>query len=70
MSMKRKIYSGNFKAKVLEELLKGKRTLNELADTYGLHPNQIKNWKTLLFKRAHLVLEDRRRSEKNIPPHS
>ncbi|MBN2124743.1 MAG: transposase [Deltaproteobacteria bacterium] len=68
--MRRRSYSGIFKAKVLEELLKGKRTLNELADHYGLHPNQIKNWKSLLFKRAHLVLADRRRGEKEIPPHS
>jgi len=68
--MRRKSYSGDFKAKVVEELLKGRRSLNELADQYGLHPNQIKNWKSQLFKRAHLVLEDKRRGEKNFTPQS
>ena len=68
--MKRRSYSGDFKAKVLEELLKGRRSLSELADHYGLHPNQIKNWKSQLFKRAHLVLEDKRRGEKDFTPHS
>jgi transposase len=57
---KRKIYSGSFKARVVADLLKGKKELNELADYYQLHPNQIKNWKTTLFKRAHIVLDDRR----------
>lgn len=68
--MSRRSYSGDFKAKVVEELLKGRKSLNELADHYGLHPNQIKNWKSLLFKRAHLVLEDKRRGEKDLKPHS
>ncbi len=68
--MRRKSYSGDFKAKVVEELLKGRRSLNELADQYGLHPNQIKNWKSQLFKRAHLVLEDKRRGEKDFTPNS
>lgn len=65
---KRRSYSGNFKAKVLEDLLRGRKSLNELAEDYGIHPNQIKNWKSLLFKRAHLVLEDKRRGEKDSPP--
>ena len=67
--MMRKRYSGDFKAKVLQELLKGKRTLNELSDHYGLHPNQIKNWKTVLFKRAHIILEDKRCTEKDSHPY-
>lgn len=57
---KRKSYSGDFKAKVLSELLNGKKSLRELADQYQIHPNQIKNWKSLLMKRAQFVLEDKR----------
>ncbi|MBN1904949.1 MAG: transposase [Deltaproteobacteria bacterium] len=57
---KRKTYSGAFKAKVVIEFLGGKIRLEELAQKYQVHPNQIKNWKTLLFKRAHLIFVDRR----------
>ncbi len=57
----RKIFEGNFKAKVVVELLKGKKSLSELALQYDLHPNQIKNWKSLLLKRAGSLLEDKRR---------
>lgn len=57
---KRKTYSGNFKAKVLREFLIDRKDLKELAQEYELHPNQIKNWKSLLMKRAATILEDRR----------
>jgi len=57
---KRKSYSGSFKAKVITDYILGKKTVDELAEYYQVHPNQIKNWKTLLFKRAHLIFDDRR----------
>lgn len=57
----RKSYTGTFKAKILRELLNGKSNLRELSDRYQIHPNQIKNWKILLLKRAPLVLDDKRR---------
>ncbi len=57
---KRKTYSGTFKAKVVTEFIHGKMELEELADKYQVHPNQIKNWKSLLFKRAHIIFNDRR----------
>lgn len=60
---KRKTYSGSFKARVISDLILGKKELDELANDYQLHPNQIKNWKTLLFKRAHIILDDRRHNK-------
>jgi len=60
---KRKTYSGSFKASVISDLILGKKELEELANDYQIHPNQIKNWKTLLFKRAHIVLDDRRHNK-------
>jgi transposase len=56
----RKSYSGSFKAKVVADLILRNKKLDELADHYQIHPNQIKNWKSLLLKRAHLVFDDRR----------
>lgn len=60
---KRKTYTGTFKAKVVTELIHGKMELEELAEKYQVHPNQIKNWKSLLFKRAYLIFTDRRQSK-------
>jgi transposase len=62
---KRKTYSGSFKASVISDLIRGKKEVDELAADYQLHPNQIKNWRTLLFKRAHIILDDRRQNKGN-----
>jgi transposase len=56
----RKRYSGGFKARVVADYIKGEKTLDEIANEHHVHPNQIKNWKSILFKRAHEVLDDRR----------
>jgi transposase-like protein len=57
---KRNVYSGDFKAKVVLEAIQGNKSLEELANTYCLHPNLIKNWKSMFMKRAKYVLADRR----------
>ncbi len=59
---KRKTYSGDFKARVVLELIGNKKGLTELADQYELHPNQIKNWKSTFLKQALNILDDKRRS--------
>jgi transposase len=60
---KRKIYTGEFKAKVVIEFIKGKTTLESLSEKYNIHPNQIKNWKSLMLKRAHTIFDDRRKKQ-------
>jgi len=57
---KRNVYSGDFKAKVVLEAIQGNNNLEELAKRYCLHPNLIKNWKSMFMKRAKYVLADRR----------
>jgi transposase len=64
--IKRKTYSGSFKAKVISDLILKRKELNDLANDYQLHPNQIKNWRTLLFKRAHIILDDKRHNKNDI----
>jgi transposase len=66
LKVKRKSYDGLFKAQIVSEWINGKRSLNELAEFYDVHPNQIKNWKSILLKRAGHVLEDKRRSKARI----
>ena len=63
----RRTYSGMFKAQVVWESMDSKRSLEEIARHYGVHPNQIKNWKCLLRKRLPEVFEDKRRSAKPTP---
>jgi transposase-like protein len=41
----RKRYDGTFKAKIVLEVLRGQKTIAEIASHYGVHPNQITTWK-------------------------
>ena len=43
--MQRKVFSAEFKAKVAMEALAGRRTVNEIAGTHEVHPNQVSLWK-------------------------
>jgi transposase len=44
MTMRRK-FTGDFKARVALEALRGDRTIQEIASKHKLHPNQISSWK-------------------------
>ena len=48
MLNQRKRHSGDFKAKVALEALKGLRTVNEIAGEHGIHPTQVSQWKKQL----------------------
>ncbi len=50
--MKRKRFSKEFKAKVAVEAIKGQRPMNELAQEFDVHPNQIARWKKDLLETA------------------
>lgn len=43
--MGRKIFSAAIKTKAVLEALRGEKTLNEIASNYGVHPNQLGQWK-------------------------
>src|SRR5215470_3244948 len=60
MSTQRKQYSAEFKARVALEALKGLKTVNELASTYGVHPTQIAHWKHRLQKEMSEIFSARR----------
>jgi len=56
----RKQYSAEFKAKVALEALKGRRTVNEIASAYSVHPNQVTQWKKQLLEALPHVFSARR----------
>jgi transposase-like protein len=41
----RKTYTSEFKVKVVLEAFKGQRTINEISGHYGIHANQVNQWK-------------------------
>lgn len=45
MRKQRKTYTTEFKVRVALEAIKGQRTINEIASHYGIHPNQVTQWK-------------------------
>ena len=45
MSGKRRRFSGEQKAKIALEALRGDRTLQEIAARHRVHPNQVSTWK-------------------------
>ena len=52
MGRQRRQFSGEFKAKVAVEAVKGQRTIQELAAAHRVHPNQITSWKKQLIAEA------------------
>ena len=60
MSTQRQQYSAEFKARVALEALKGRKTVHELASTYGVHPTQIAPWKHRLHQEMPDIFSARR----------
>lgn len=61
--MERRNFTSGFKTKVVLELLRGERELNEIAATYEIAPNQLRNWKAEFLDNADIVF-DRKRDSK------
>lgn len=45
MAKQRKTYNADLKARIALEAIKGQMTVNQIATHYGVHPNQVTNWK-------------------------
>ena len=57
---KRKIFTGAQKAKVAVAAIKGLKTVNQIAQEYGVHPTQVSLWKKELLENAGSLFEGKR----------
>ena len=57
---KRKIFSSAEKAKVALAAVKGIKTINEIAQEYGVHPTQVNQWKKELLDNVGSLFEGKR----------
>lgn len=64
----RRNFNPEFKAKVAIEALREQQTLSELAAKYGLHPNQISEWKKQLLASSASVFEGNKKPEEPSDP--
>ena len=62
MAGKRKQHTAAFKAQVALAVLKGDKTVNELASKYGVHPTLIHTWKKQLLAGADQVFGNGRQT--------
>lgn len=55
MANKQRNYSSEFKAKVVLEVLSGKRSVSEASRTHKVHASVIDRWRNEFLKQAHLA---------------
>lgn len=58
MARTRRRFDAGFKAKVALEAVKGLRSVQEIAQQFQVHPNQVSLWKKQLLTGANQVFED------------
>ena len=57
---KRKRYISEEKIKILREVLEDGKSISNVAEAYGVHPNQIMNWRKQLFEGGHQIFQIQR----------
>lgn len=57
MSNKKRVYSAEFKTKVVLEALRKGKTIAELSTKYNIQPKNIHNWKAIFLSNAELAME-------------
>ena len=56
----RRSFSAEMKARIALESIKGQKTIQEIASHYGVHPNQVTNWKRQAIQGVPELFADRR----------
>ncbi len=53
----RKHYTAAFKAQVVQQVLREEKILAQIAAQYGVHPNQISQWKAIALQGLPTIFE-------------
>lgn len=61
--MARTSYSGEFKAKIVLEVLQGEKELNVIASEQGINPNMIRGWKKDFLANASQVFDEKKQAK-------
>ena len=64
---KRKIFTGEFRAKVAIEAIRGAKTVNQIGQEFGVHPTQVGLWKKELQEQAASLFDAKRGSKPADP---
>jgi transposase-like protein len=59
-SRQRRSFTAEMKARIALEAIKGQKTIQEIASHYGVHPNQVTNWKRQAIQGTPALFADRR----------
>jgi len=57
---KRNVHPPEFKAKIALEAIRGAKTINEIAQDYGVHPVTVSQWKKEMQDHAKSIFEGKR----------
>jgi transposase-like protein len=60
----RKTHSPAEKTKIVVEVLRGERTINEIAAEHNIHPNQLSRWKSEAIAGMPSLFENGRKKER------
>ena len=63
---RRRQHTGEFKAKVALEAIKGTRMVNEIASAFGVHPTQVAEWKRQAVAELPRVFSGRRARDQRV----
>jgi putative transposase len=58
--MERRSFTAEFKSRVVLELLREEKSLNELAAENDIHPNVLRNWKREFLENASMVFDNKK----------
>lgn len=65
MTKKQRTYSSEFKAKVVLEVLSGKRSPSEARRAHKIHSSVLCRWKNEFVKQAHRAFEGKEATDEN-----
>lgn len=62
----RKRYTNEFKAEIVQELLKEEKTIVQIAAQHGIHPKQLSKWKAIALKGLPDLFDDEQKAIKSV----